>query len=492
MSHIIKQFTKILFPFSYNPLDIKIKEAFYENSKGKKFPVFLPFSLTGEYLRDGLNLLLNENGQTAKIANCYALNINCRSYFCLPSQKAGTISFMTRMAPEAPYSISLQELRIYLFESGVGFLELEFCYQTASLQDYSNISYFLCETKSRQNYFSSSRKTGKDDNGNFITQTNTFTLSDFITRINQCICDGKEGLQFYYKSEKPLLYSYLLTDTKPDNHEDLLYHLNKNYKDSYKFDTTCLGINTIHPFENYYWTASLSGVTNLSYQTDDKTTNHFFEDNFYEKALTTYYYLFLNVIHQRYSISRIMAEMAQLNCFVYDYSIMNKQLTEAQKCEEKAINLKFRAFFQNPSSVDHINAYYQMLTKAFETEVLFDAFSKDIVNLQSICDRYMQRIQNRNEKIKQLKQSKTEIFVLIFGVLVAELTIFNGSWDLIEKMLGKTVSLCSPAIILLVISLLSPLVTVVKNIKKQISKIKALKKDLSSENAYDFITDDKL
>ncbi len=489
MAKIIKQFTKVIFPFSFEPADIRIQDAVYENKKGKKFQKFLPFSLRGEYLRDGLDQLLSEEGGTAKIADCYKLNIDCRSALGLPSQKGGNLQFFTRSNPQ-PYSVTLQEICLYLFESNVGFLEFEFRCNTERLEDYSQIAYFLCEAKARENYFSYTQTTGKAPDGTLLTAEHEYSMSDLIEEINRTVCGGEEKLRFSYKKEKPLIYAHLLTDKKPDDLVNLIYHLNKNYKDSYKFDPDCLGVKSIHPFENYYWTASLNGATNLSYQTADETTNLFFEDGFFEKALTSYYYLFLNVLHQRYAVSRIMADMGKLDCLVHNYQIMQDQFEEARICEERAVNLKFRAFFNNPSTVDHINAYYAMLGDAFATESLFGAFSSDITNLQNICNRYVTRIKARDEKLKQKKEAKIEILALFFGVIVAELSIFKTSWDIIEKVLGRTLTFWSTGIILLAITLATPLVTMVINVVKQAKKIRALQEELDDETYRDLVEDD--
>ncbi len=490
MAKIVKQFTKFIFPFSYDKEVVRPEKTVFLNKKGVETRVFLPCSVIPESLRDGLELLLSEEGGCTKIADCYELNIQARKRFFLPPRKEEYLDFYCRQAGADPLRVAIQEIRLYLFESSVGFVELECSYESDSLDDYLNCNYFICEAKSDKNRFVHHAKIWDEESKASRVEDVEFTVKDLLDAIfGQAAAQG--GIEFTYLKAKPIIYSYLLTDEKAENHGDLLKHAAKNYKESYKFDDSCGTSGSLHPFENSYWASSLNGVTNYSYLTGNEITDTFFINNFYSKMKRTYYFLFLNVLHQRGAVSRIMGRMGSLDRLGNDYHVMKQELKLARQYEAESINLKFRAFFQCPSSVEHINQYYNMLHTTFQVGTLYDNFTADIKNLQNICNKYVERIKERDDKFKKIKSIKTEIFVSLFGMLVAEVTLINSSWALIEKLMGKSLSFWSPAILILVITVCSPLITIFINTKKQCEEIAQMKKALKEEAKEKLVEDDK-
>lgn len=491
MPTITRQFTKFIFPFQFeegrlNPAQVKMA------TKKGEAEVFERFSVATESLREGLDMMLSSEGGTAKVADCYRLNVNCRRHFSLPPRKTDALDFYTRAGGDTPQRVAITDLKLYLFESRVGYAELECEYESRSLEDYVDLNYFISEAKSEKNRFISHEKVWNEETRTATVKDTAFTVGELLSCLFDEISGGDStAVQFSYQKVKPLVYSYLLVDEKPDDIKDLLFHLNKNYKDSYKFAADCTAVNTLHPFDNSYWTSSLNGATNLSFLTGDKITDGFFTDDFYTKAKDTYYFLFLNVLHQRHAIARITGEMGHLDCLVNDYYLMSEQLKQAKTCEARAINLKFRAFFKYPSSIEHINNYYDMLYKSFQINEFYTNFTQDITNLQNICKRYVDRITERENKIKKCKAAKTEILVSIAGTVVAEVTVFNNSWALIEKILGHSVDFWSPTILILLAALISPLFTIFMNVKKQLYEINTLTEQLKTERYENLVEDDR-
>ena len=81
---IIRQFTDIIFPFHYDMDNVRISKASYTNAKGKNISLFEQFSQESHQLRRGLAELMEMEGGSAKIANCYRMSYNARAYFGLP------------------------------------------------------------------------------------------------------------------------------------------------------------------------------------------------------------------------------------------------------------------------------------------------------------------------------------------------------------------------------------------------------------------------
>ena len=491
MPNIVKQYTKFIFPFQYDRNLVSPQAAQIENKKGAKFNLFERFSQKCELLRDGLDLLLSENGGTSSIAECYKMNINCRKNFLLPPKKNEMLDFVTRQSDGNALKVAITELKLYFFESQTGFVEVECEFGTKTLEEYFDLNYFISEPKSDKNYFIFHEKIWNEEQRVNEKKDSKFSIAELLEKLLSSVSKEKDAIRFSYQKAKPIIYSYLLVDEKPEDMNDILQHLGKNYKASYKFDDSCTSIKMLHPFENSYWVSSLNGVVNLSYLTDDDVTNDFFGNSFYTKTKDTYYFLFLNILHQRYAISYIMGQMGQLDRLTNDYFVMEEELKLARRYEAEALNLKFRAFFKCPSMVDHINNYYDMIYESFQVGAFYDNFSSDIKNLQNICGKYVDRIKSRDEKLRNRKNAKIEIFISIFGTLVAEVTLFNNSWSLIEKVLGRSVSFWSPVILILLGTLVSPLITIVFNVSKKASEIKQLSSQINSEEKERLVEDDK-
>ena len=491
MPKIVKQFTKFVFPFKFDPEKIAPELATVENKKGTKFNVFERFSQKTESLREGLDMMLHEDGGSAKIADCYKLNINCRRYFSLPARKEEPLDFTGRQAGASTLSVAITELKLYFFESRIGFAEIECEYASEAIDEYLELNYFICEAKSDKNRFVCHEKIWNEETKTKEIVDTEFTVEDLLDKLLAYASTGEGAVEFSYCKAKPMIYSHLLVDEKPENINELLQHLTKNYKESYRFDDSCTKIKSVHPFENSYWVGSLNGATNISFMTGDEITDSFFKENFYVKAKDTYYFLFLNVLHQRHAVTDIMGRMGHLDRLVNDFYIMDKQLRQARKYEAEAINLKFRAFFKCPSTIEHINDYYDMLQNAFQVGAFYDNFKADISSLQSICGKYVERINERDKKIKARKNAKTEIFVSIFAAIVAEVTLFNNSWALVEKVVGHSISFWNPGVLILCATLVSPLITVLVNVNKQKAEIKRLTAAINEEQTEKLVEDDK-
>jgi ABC-type multidrug transport system fused ATPase/permease subunit len=175
-----------------------------------------------------------------------------------------------------------------------------------------------------------------------------------------------------------------------------------------------------------------------------------------------------------------------------DYGVMQEQLEKAQKFHADAINLKFRAFFKMPSFVEHINKYFNLLQNSLKVNDLYDHFTSELENVTDICNTYVERIKARDTKIKEKRSAYKEIFVSIFSEIVALVVLFNSSWDLIEKVMGRTISFWSIQLLVVFGTLLSSIIPVVISVCSKANDIKAINAALNKEMKDKLVEDDKL
>ncbi len=492
-ARIIKQFTKVIFPFRYNRKATNLGDLVLTDAGDRERRPFVPFGPKSEMLRKGIDDLLSLNGGSAKIADCYELAYECRSLFGLPLREVDPLIFTTRCSDNPEYKVTIEGVRLYLFESNVGFVEVQFGYDSDKIEDYIECNYFISEIKSEKNMFAYERKISKDK-----SEKHCFTFKKLITGVLQHIngvLEMSEDSFPEFRDDKGIIFSYILTDSAPENINKLLFTLRRNYKGSYKVPAQ-IDIsedkNVIQQFENSYWTASYNGAVNLSFCTGDEITDHFFRENFYSKMIDNYYTLFLHALHQRFAIMKYIGDMGQLDTLGKNYIVMKKELKAAENYYAEAESLKFRAFFKMPSSIEHVNEYYDVILKTFNVNELKESFENDLENLMHICENYVKRIKSRDKKIAERRKKKIEIFVSLLGTVVAVVTLLNSYWGLIEKLMGNSISFWSVQILVFLGALLVPLVTVVVDTVSSIKEIKNISKELKYEEDDNLVESDRI
>ena len=334
---IVKQFTKFIYPFKYEKDDpqnrIEITET---TSKGNVMPVWERCGIDGHELREGISDFFSktEDECSARIAHCYSLKY--RVALGLPNNEQDRLTFVSRVNRECGYKVKITDVRLYLFESEVGFGEITCEYESSSVVDYIDCNYFISEIKSDKNYFTFTKRGANAEETEI-----KISVKELWLRILKYV----DGIEFFdnagkeFCEKKPVIYSYLLLDKKPDDLQTILFTARKNYKGSYKIPQSEYNIDAnpylYQTFENSYWATSHNGVVNVSFLVDDERTNDFFKAEFLNNRLpSSYLHLFLSVLHQKYAVRRLLAEMGELDCAIHPlmtdenddtYSEINRQ-----------------------------------------------------------------------------------------------------------------------------------------------------------------------
>lgn len=498
LEKIVKQFSKCIFPFRYNAEKSDLSDKTIMSAKGKGLPVFIPFSQSASGLRQGLDGLLSKDGGSAQIGHCYRLNDACRTAFGLSKRADEILKFYARQSGEVCYDVSIKNIELFLFESGVGFISMETEYASPGMKDYIDCNYFISEIKSDKNYFVATQYEWNEETKAKTPVESKFTLKELLDKALSFV-DGVQSIEKRSKTftdEKGIVYSYVLFDKEPDNFRELLFLLRRNYKGSYKAphdgngETDSTNIRQL--FENSFWATSLNAAVNVSFLTGDKTTDSFFSDDLFVKMHDTYFFLFINVLHQRYAVMKFMGEMGTLDKLEKDYAVMKSQLKQAKAFHAEATNLKFRAFFLIPSNVEHINIYYKLLCSAFRIQELYRNFNDDIKTLKDICNTYVSRIKERDEKISKRRKIRVGIFVSIFGSIVAIASLLNSYWSILERALGKEISFWSAPVLLFIGLIAVPVVTLIVDSVNQIKDMYKITEDLEGEIRDNLVESDKL
>jgi len=480
---IVKQFTKFIYPFKYekNSPQKRLDEIIF-SSKGNAMRVWERCGVDGHEIREDISEFFSDTDEEcpSRIADCYSLNLNCRSTLGLPKNRGDVLTFVCRN--DNRQKVSITDVRLYLFESEVGFAEITCGYQSQGIADYIDCNYFISEIKSDKNYFVFTKRDADAQESEI-----RFSVKELLQRM---MAYAGEVQQFNNKGKdfseiKPIVYSYLLLDEKPDNLETLLFLVRKNYTESYKLPKSEYDIynnpNVLQNFDNSYWATSKNSVVNVTFLVGDKKTDDFFTNNFSPRMLTTYYHLFLSVLHQKYAVQHFLVKMGRLDKIVEKYSVMNTQLKCAREYRAQAASLKFRAFFKIPSNIEHINNYFNLISNTYEIDTICDNFNADIDNLVSICDTYVSRINDHENMKRNIKREKIQALVVFIGGLVVFVTLFNTSWEILEKVCNETLPFFSPQVLVLFVVLLLSITVTILDVFGRLTGAKRSLKNLKDE-----------
>lgn len=422
MAKIIKQFSKQIIPFSYRLENLdKLCKTTCEGGKeiweAKRFHT--------NHLFDYINAK-QETEDKQGILKAVTVTDGARKFLGLPNANT-EIRLTARGNQSGPISIKLKGVSLYLFETRVGFVDLDFEYSTESIGEYTNANYFLSEIKSKDNTLCV--KTGKDtyaETGIDKMLAPIFAMFDEVSGFD------KDNALTYYDL-KPLLFTTVILDKKDDDEAYLLNHASHNFKDSYQTD----GISVLRPFTNSAWAGTDTAMVNVSYLTDNEQTNAFFLSQFISAARNNYFYLYLLTLNQKFTLLKRLSQIARINPkFASDNEDeLKAQSEQVSKLIYKSQLYDARCNFTCPSSMRHINDFYDYARKcqnnsSFESEL--NKKSKCLTQIHDACKTQL-------NAYKQYHSTRLTFWVFILTQIIGSITMFNTSCKLVTELLGISV-----------------------------------------------------
>lgn len=489
---ICKNFVKVLFPFWYaEEENRRLEEITITNTKGNEKNLFEYFDFGDADLRQGVQELFAEKGNSSKIVDCYCLAYDARTHMQLPRRKEEMLQFYTRDKKGAnPYLVAVQEIRMYLFESGVGFVEMECGFESSSVSDYIQCNYFLSEIKGGANYFVSSKKVWNDCEKRQEETEVRFTVKELLQNVLEHVPGVKDfytGRSWNDTHEKGIVYSYLYLEEKPDDFESLIFNIRNNYKESYKvpqqrYKSMKQDPTICQQFDNSYWVTSYNGTINVSFKTEDETTNLFFERGFWSKMHCEYYVLFLAVLHQRFLLLKAMTETVGISNLNLNHEDTKRQLVRIRNYRLRMHKQKCRAFFEKPSYIQHVNDYYEFIKTSYCVKELYSDLSARLADLEQVCNVYVEKIKRHEDQMSKRRSAKIEIVVSVFGTLVGLVTVTNEAWGLVEKI-SKVMerSFSISVLIAMAVLWIPSSVVVYHNAAKKVKEIKDITDEFERE-----------
>ena len=424
MAKILKQFSKEIIPFAYQ---LKDKQAFVNRTTNDGTQtVWTAKTFNTNHLFEHI---VEKQDVTSEqcIVTALSLNDAARSELSLPGANS-TIQLRVRgNQSDKDIAIKLKSVSLYLFETDVAFLEYEWEYSDASATDYLNANYFLAELKSKANTLRV--KTGKDE-------FREFTLASTVAPILETFdgvygFDKREQVSFY--DLKPIVFSTVLLDKRDGDFDEILSHGAYNFKQSYQTDAA----KTCSLFTNSHWCGSDTALINVSYLVDDDKTNDFFKTQFINACRNNYFYLYLLVLNQKFTLLNRISQVAKVNA-KYDGLDEQKLKSDAEIVAQtigKSQLYETRCNFKCPSSMNHINVFYDYARSTQKADVFEKELQTKLKSLSEIQATYTKQLSN----YKDYRHTKMMFWVFLITSLIGSLTMFNSSCKLINDLGGFSV-----------------------------------------------------
>lgn len=391
----------------------------------------------------------------------------------LNSVEDGNGHIKTLNYEDANVFFTLEFLRVYLFETGIGFLVYSVNFDTQPIEtseQASNIEkiiegnhYFKKFRQSHiKEYYSHFMidhikkkidltmeeieeqkhlgiEAGIEEKGakvktwmkdiQKLNQFNQKMRRDKIRRsqyIQRILSDLKlEGIN-YFTSPKFVddahVFSYIQFDEQASEERDIPTYLCKlmnAFKASFRpveqnIDYKILD-NVIQSADNIWWVGSVEGLVCISKNVTNPIDNKFLENTFKWDIEKTYLYLYILILHMRYALLNFSTQIANRtykslkNCTEYDIQGWNE-------IREKIILLDLRGMFYDISNKSEQIDVFDMIRKTLKIDKLSDEIHTRIEDLGQLIDSYTKK-QEKLKKSTQISQIANAVTVLVLALL---------------------------------------------------------------------------
>ena len=481
---LIRGFTALLFPFRFSVEQLQTEEfnQIHTLKNGQETRLWLPQQLQPYHLKEHVAAMLGTEGE-GTIGRVWTFNDALRRRKSLPDHRT-PVRFSCRGRTE-PSTVYLDQLRLVLLCTGVGFLELTVemgCGDALEMQD---INYFLSEVKSDSNVLSFERKLGKDD-----SQTVQFTVLELVEHLLSPLgevedFDVRPGL--HYVDNKPLVGSYLLLKDPGPDLGRLLFGLRTNFKVSYQPPQESYALTgaagVLHPFENVYWGASLNGLVCCAVMTGQEKTDAFFTDAFPANFRQTYLLLQLLRQHQRYGIQDLQRQLASVGDGLDTGSTqaVNQAYDRVRRLLHRCVVFKLKCRFRDPSSVEHINAVDDLLVDTLRLRENLRDFEDSVRQLEALAREIKAVLDAREQRRKRLASLRKEGMIYLVTALWGCVVFLQSSWEVVEKITGVDIRFNNLLILIPLVITLLPLYKMADELRRQRRKMKEMEEEIKKD-----------
>ncbi|MEH7235771.1 CorA family divalent cation transporter [Bacillus sp. JJ1562] len=417
---VTKYVTFLIVPFSY---DKEYKEAV----RSLNADYFQPTNIQTERLFEHVEMLVSSGNHPETIGSHFSMTQKARSKFGLPNKNDLMLTLQTK---QEQYEFSIPAIELYLFETQVGFWVIKLGLpKNIQIETLIETIYYAKKLEQYEYNLSYTKKIGRDE---FYEQN--VHLGSLITDLSQSL----EVSSYFEGKETPthaLVYSSSKIDLEVENSSFLtsyLFQLRRSFKSTYKpsivekdFDKNP---GLLPLFDNSYWGISLEGLANIVTKTDDAKTEEFFQSSYMHQIESTYFYIYILALHQKYALLRLSIVASKLS---YDlqqvgednYTEQNFLISELRN---QIVRFMLRSSYNQVTNITHYGHLYEMVRENLRISDLFRELHDELNALSSYTDAAEQRIQHLAEQEKKVATEKFNSKITTISIFFLPVTVITG------------------------------------------------------------------
>lgn len=325
---------------------------------------------------------------------------------------------------EGIVSFRCSDLGLLIFRNGIGFIwyDIEFS-KIPSISAYIKFQHDFKELARTHNK-NFIKKTGKDS-------YEVFCLGNWL---NNIINVDQFGIRFWAEREttlesnelkklipdKALLFQYVFIDETTDsNRMELAFQIANGYDEKYISPQTL--VNDIYqPFGNTCFYTSKTGTSYIVSNNDSNET--FFMDNFKEKFVRDYFFIYVLLLYQTYSCAHYSRMLTQLPAEKEHFEKDSKYVDNLESLDNQINLFLVKSVYESVSNIQHQNGAYKYGKKALSIEEDIKSLTIGLEALREIEKEKVKNLEDEKEKIEQDKNEKKDRALnnglIIFGFLV--------------------------------------------------------------------------
>ena len=364
-------------------------------------------------------------------------NIGCAfSYICSENSKSILQFNYTRFKKE--FIVSIIDMGLYLFRTGVGFLWYEaevpkdatIAEKTLFQNEFKELTYerfVSLENKDRRYTFESVNhpKTPVlmghwlDE----IMKKMPFACEYFAKRKDplnpsNMICD------------KALIFEYAVFDEmEQESLWNTIYWLTNGYNDRYKRKKD-FAKEAIEPFNNAYCYATTAGCG--YYVIPEESNTNFYLRIFKKKIMLDYFKIYILALYQDYTILKFTKDMEkELSAESQNYLENADTVLNVLKRLETEINVfLIKSVYSSVSHIDHQNTFYEYIIKKLRVKEDIEGLTIGLESLQKLQEsrkkENLEEIERQENQEREISDDRLNIGLGLISILAVISAIADG------------------------------------------------------------------
>lgn len=422
-TEVTKSATFLIVPFAY---DMEYKEAVTNINHD----YFKQTELKTERLFEHVEKLVSSGNHPETIGRHFVMTQKARSKFGLPNKNDLLLTLQTK---SDQYKYSIPSIELYLFETQVGFWVIKLGFPEGThIDTLIETIYYAKKLEQFEYDLYFTKRTGKDE----FTEQHVH-MGSLISELSQSF----QVSSYFEGTDNPthaLVYSSAKMNDEVENKSLLtsyLFQLRRSFKSTYKpsvvekdFDKNP-GLLAL--FDNSYWGISFEGLANIVTKTDDSRTEEFFVSGYMHQIETTYFYIYILALHQKYALLRLSNVASKLS---YDLEQVGEENYTEQnllisKLRNQIVRFMLRSSYNQVTNITHYGHLYEMIRENLRINDLFDELHDELDALSSYTDaaeKRMHLIEEQEKKVATEKFNNKITAITLFFLPVTVITGFFG------------------------------------------------------------------